>query len=183
MIHLRARRLLSALPDGLLSPGLERRVRAHVSGCARGRAEVRALEASAALLRRLPHGLVPIRVDAEAEERLAALARWNRHAPTPLGATAWLARLGSAPRLAALAATVALALVFGVRSQSSLPVEEASGTEAFNFVLAESLVPHAAHGPGPGSAARARVFEDDGGHVARAWIHPPSGAYLPPGAR
>lgn len=179
MIHLRARRLLSSLPDGLLPAGVERRVRAHLVRCASCRAELAAFEGSAALLRRLPRSLVPLRSEAAANERLVALARWGRvPASAPARSTAGRTRLSLAGRLAPLAATVALALLLG-GGPSEAP--EPAGTEAFNFVLAGSLVSEAP--PASSPAVRVRSFADDGGQVARAWIHPPSAAYLPPGPR
>jgi anti-sigma factor RsiW len=177
--HLRARRLVSSLPDGLLPARLERRVRAHLVRCAACRTELAALEGSAALLRRLPRSLVPLRSEASADERLAALARWGRVPASPsVRATTGRSRLALAGRLAPLAATVALALLLG-GSPSEVP--EDGGTEAFNFVLAGSLVSEAP--PATSPAVRVRSFADDGGQVARAWIHPPSAAYLPPGPR
>jgi len=177
VIHLRAKRLLSSLPDGLLEPATEHRVRTHAAGCARCRAELRSLEASAGLLRRLPRSLVPLRADAEAEARLEALARWGRMPAARVIAPrrSPVATLG---RLAPLAATVALALLLG-GSRPEAP-EAMDGNEAFNFVLAGSLVPAP---PAGGPIVRARALAEDGGQVTRAWIHPPSATFLPPGAR
>lgn len=181
MIHLRARRLLSSLPDGLLAPGTERRVRAHLGRCAACRGELAAFEGSAALLCRLPRSLVPLRSEAASEERLEALARWGRRpSARATRATASRSRLALAGRLAPLAATVAIALYFGAGAP---PAPEPTGTEAFNFVLAASLVSN----PPPATSRVARTrrrFGDESGPVARAWIHPPTtAAYMPPGAR
>lgn len=179
MIHLLARKLLSSLPDGLLEPATERRLRAHLGRCARCRAELAALETSAALLRRLPRSLLPLRSHAAADERLDALARWERVPPLPLrpaaaGGGAW----APVARLASLAAVVALALVLG-GGRPEAP-DEVGSNEAFNFVLAGSFV---ARPPAAAPAVRARSFSDEGDQVARTWIHPPDSVYLPPGAR
>jgi len=57
--HGRARRLLPALPDGTLPAEVEAEVRGHLARCGRCWREMRELELSEALLRRLPRVLVP----------------------------------------------------------------------------------------------------------------------------
>jgi anti-sigma factor RsiW len=175
--HLRAKRLLSSLPDGLLARPVERRVRGHVARCARCRTELHALESSAALVRRLPRSLVPLRVSPDGDHRLAALARWDRVLArrVPVGR---LTALAAFARLAPLAAALGLALLLG-GSGAEAP-EEAERNEAFNFVLAGSFGPAP---PRTGPAMRVSALAEDRGQVTRAWIHPPFSTFLPPGAR
>lgn len=74
MTHARSRDLLSDLLDGGLSPRDEARVQGHVEQCPRCERALEELRRSAALLLRLPKGLVPERWTPAAEARLRALA-------------------------------------------------------------------------------------------------------------
>jgi anti-sigma factor RsiW len=149
MRHGRAVRLLSSLPDGLLDDRAERDVRRHVAGCPRCRAELAALEASTALLRRMPASLLPLAGSPAAESRLAGLARWasgperGRPLPVPRSpgriAAGWLEAFGL-PALGAVvgAAAVTLTLLAGS------PSEPAGGADPFNLVLVGELSPQVA---------------------------------------
>jgi anti-sigma factor RsiW len=149
MRHGRAKRLLSSLPDGLLDDQPERELRAHVAGCARCRAELTALDASTALLRRMPASLLPLASSPAAESRLAVLARWAtrpaRSAPVPTRRTAgrrdpgWLEAFGL-PALGVCvgAAAITLTLLVG------RPPEPEDGADPFNLVLVGELSPQVA---------------------------------------
>ena len=135
MKHWRASRLLSSLPDGLLSPQKEREVRAHLADCARCRFELRALEASEALLRSVPATLLPLAPSREATGRLVVLARWAAGREKPSHAR-WIEAWGI-PTIGALlvgATALSLALFAG-----TAPPEAAATSEAFNYVLAGEL--------------------------------------------
>ncbi len=77
MNHWKARRLLSALPDGLLAADLEASVLAHAARCRRCHKALRELELSEELLRGIPQTLLPREWSRAAESRLAALASWS----------------------------------------------------------------------------------------------------------
>ena len=77
MIHLRARRLLSQLPDGALDRRTELEVRVHVASCARCRTRLHQLQVSEELLRRIPPSILPVQQHRGAYVRLAALSRWS----------------------------------------------------------------------------------------------------------
>jgi anti-sigma factor RsiW len=76
MTHRRASRLLSALLDGTLSPSLRRSVAHHAHGCPGCRRRLREHEAVEALVRLLPHSIVPCEPSRSAQRRLWALAAW-----------------------------------------------------------------------------------------------------------
>ena len=76
MIHWRAARLLSQLPDDTLPPETEIEVRAHVASCARCRSRLHGIQLSEDLLRQIPPSILPIEPSRDAYARLAALARW-----------------------------------------------------------------------------------------------------------
>ena len=75
MNHWTARQLLPAILDHTIPARLEAAVREHVDGCGRCQRTLAEFEASEALLAQLPAALVPIEPSAEAQERLASLAR------------------------------------------------------------------------------------------------------------
>jgi anti-sigma factor RsiW len=144
--HRRARRLLHALPDGLVPARTEFRVRQHAAGCARCRGTLLAIDASEALLRRLPTPLVPQDACAEADARLAVLARWSApsgRAREPAVPLSHPVRWGvPAVGFATAAACLAAVLFVGAPSREAAP--SYGSEEAFNFVLASSLAPSAA---------------------------------------
>ncbi len=76
MTHWKARRLLSALPDGLLANDVEASVRVHAMRCSRCRKALREFELDEKLLRGIPQALLPLDWSPAAEGRLAALASW-----------------------------------------------------------------------------------------------------------
>jgi anti-sigma factor RsiW len=128
MIHLRARRHLSGLPDGALSPRLEARVRAHAASCRRCQEILAQYEAMDRVLRRVPGPLLPQQPDAMADDALGLLASWSR-APG-----AWFERLPVHPLGAVLTAAALLLAVF-----LAMPPFELETAEPFNaVVLAEA---------------------------------------------
>ncbi|HME71881.1 MAG TPA: zf-HC2 domain-containing protein [Myxococcota bacterium] len=134
MRHWQARRLLSSLPDGLLTEAEELRVRAHLESCARCRSELGALEASEALLRRVPATLLPLAPTREASGRLALLARWAGSGGKPSRAS-WIEAWGI-PTVGALVGVAALSLSLFA---GTAPPEIPETSEAFNYVLAGEL--------------------------------------------
>lgn len=89
MIHWKASRLLAQLPDDTLAPGIEIEVRAHVASCARCRSQLREIQVSEDLLRRLPPAIVPFEAAPDAYVRLAALARWTDDAEISADPEGW----------------------------------------------------------------------------------------------
>ena len=85
MRHGKARRLIPALPDGTLPKMQELDLHVHVASCARCRRQVREMEVSESLLRRLPVSLLPEQESRASVARLASLARWSPdpYAPEP----------------------------------------------------------------------------------------------------
>lgn len=134
MRHWQARRLLSSLPDGLLPEGKEQAVRAHLESCADCRSELRALEVSEALLRRVPATLLPLAPTREANGRLALLARWAGSGAKP-GRARWIEAWGI-PTVGAFVGVAALSLFAG-----TAPREIPETHEAFNYVLVGELSP------------------------------------------
>lgn len=170
-MHWRARRLLAALPDGLLSPESEAHVRAHLARCADCRAELRAYQRSDELLRLLPRALAAAVVSGdEGERRLLGLARWTRRAPVPVRARAVLP--GS---ISSVLAAVCLVLFVGSDQRQAVEVEE---TDAFNFVLAGSFGEAAASRPTGPRARPSRAFD-----VVQVAHHQPESWFLPVGVR
>jgi anti-sigma factor RsiW len=114
MTHRAARRQLHALLEGGLAPAEAAALQTHLDGCRACQRELRALQATEALVARLPAALVPIGAGAEADARLALLARWAFHAPPErparligrraIGATLAAASLALAAWLGPLAA-------------------------------------------------------------------------------
>lgn len=134
MRHWQARRLLSSLPDRLLPAEEELQVRAHVASCARCRSDLWALEASEALLRRMPATLLPLAPTREASGRLALLARWAGGGAKPSRGS-WIEAWGI-PTVGAFVGVAALSLaLFAVTT----PPEAPETSEAFNYVLAGDL--------------------------------------------
>lgn len=134
MNHWQARGRVAALLDGTLPAATDQRVRTHVARCPRCRDVLRELEASEALLRRLPAALLPREPSPAAEARLAALARWAAPAPAAAaGASPIQAALRPARALAA-AAALALMMIGGD------PSEAPGSGEPFNFVLASAAL-------------------------------------------
>jgi anti-sigma factor RsiW len=170
MKHWQASRLLSSLPDGLLSPEKEREVRAHLECCARCRFELRALEASEALLRSVPATLLPLAPSREATGRLVVLARWAANAGKSSKAR-WIEAWGI-PTVGALlvgAAALSLSLFAG-----TAPPEVPTTSEAFNYVLAGELSSKPpAHRTSPSRPPSFQV-------VSTTF---PELAFLPPGVR
>lgn len=76
MTHRRASRLLAALLDDGLSPGLRSAVREHARGCGACRRRLREHRTAEALIRLLPVSLVPLDPSPRAQVRLWGLARW-----------------------------------------------------------------------------------------------------------
>jgi anti-sigma factor RsiW len=76
MMHRRARRLLTGLLDGGLSPPVRRAVDAHVAACPECRRRLQEHRTVAALVRMLPAALLPVEPSASAQRRLWGLARW-----------------------------------------------------------------------------------------------------------
>jgi hypothetical protein len=183
MTHRRARRLLYALPDGLLSARAELRVRQHVRGCGDCRRTMLALEASEALLRRLPASLVPLDASPEADARLAGLARWGEGrgdaravatAPARRRAPWQLPAVGAATAAACLAAV----LLVGGGSRIA-PHATTEDSEAFNFVVTSSLQPGRAEGHRPSAVARIASWDLGAAPIAQRSDH----YYLPVGVR
>lgn len=154
MMHLRARRLVPLLLDDAVEPGLARRLRAHVAGCARCASELGALRRADALLRRMPFGLAIDALDLRREHRVRRLSRWARRAaPTARPAlTPGLGRALAAATPLVAAACVALAVLAGRPGHEV----ELDPPEAFNFVLAASFSTRPAE-PAEGLAPRAVV--------------------------
>jgi anti-sigma factor RsiW len=117
MNHWTARQLLPAILDHTIPARLEAAVREHVDGCGRCQRTLAEFEASEALLAQLPAALVPIEPSAEAQERLASLARWS---PDPR--SEWQDRLGVSA-LSALAAAAMLAMVISVSGWGPMVVK------------------------------------------------------------
>ena len=120
MNHWTARQLLPAILDHTIPAGLEAEVRGHVDGCGRCRRRLAEFEASEALLARLPAALVPVEPSAEAQERLASLARW---VPDPR--PEWQERIGVSA-LGALAAAAMLLMVISVTGWGPMVVEHST---------------------------------------------------------
>lgn len=151
MRHRRARRMLSALPDGLLPAETEVAVRRHVGRCTVCLDALAELEAADALLRRLPATLLPLEPCSAAQARLTVLARWSGRAgasagPAIVEPTTRPARLAvgarwGIPAVGAMAAAACLAglLVSVVPLPGGAPIDDRD--EAFNFVLASSFAP------------------------------------------
>lgn len=76
MTHRRAARLLIALLDGGLTPGLRRAVREHARACPFCRRRLREHQGVEALIRLLPHALLPVEPSRGAQLRLWGLSRW-----------------------------------------------------------------------------------------------------------
>jgi anti-sigma factor RsiW len=74
--HRRAARLLTALLDGGLTPGLRRAVREHARECPFCRRRLREHRGVEVLVRLLPHSLLPVEPSRGAQLRLWGLARW-----------------------------------------------------------------------------------------------------------
>lgn len=117
MNHWTARQLLPAILDHTIPARLEAAVREHVDGCGRCRRTLAEFEACETLLARLPAALVPIEPSAEAQERLASLARWS---PDPR--SEWQDRIGLSA-LSALAAAAMLAMVISVSGWGPMTVK------------------------------------------------------------
>ncbi|HBZ71554.1 MAG TPA: hypothetical protein DEP35_18255 [Deltaproteobacteria bacterium] len=170
MRHWRARRLLSSLPDGLLPETKELEVRAHVESCSRCRSELWALEASEALLRRVPATLLPLATTREACGRLALLARWAGRGVEP-SRPRWIEAWGI-PTVGAFVGIAALSLALFAGSP---PPEVAETSEAFNYVLAGELSPSPpVHRVSPSRPPFVQV-------VSTTTL--PELAFLPPGVR
>ena len=120
MNHWTARQLLPAILDHTIPAGLEAEVRDHVDGCGRCRRTLAEFEASEALLARLPAALVPVEPSAEAQERLASLARW---VPDPR--PEWQERIGVSA-IGALAAAAMLLMVISVTGWGPMVVERSA---------------------------------------------------------
>jgi anti-sigma factor RsiW len=120
MNHWTARQLLPAILDHTIPAGLEAEVRDHVDGCGRCRRTLAEFEASEALLARLPAALVPVEPSAEAQERLASLARW---VPDPR--PEWQERIGVSA-IGALAAAAMLLMVISVTGWGPMVVERST---------------------------------------------------------
>lgn len=131
MNHLRARRLLAALPDATLAPAAEAKVRAHAAGCARCQRILADYEALDRLLRATPAALVPPEPTAATERALDSLARRLGPARTP-----WLERLPIHP-IGAVA--TAAALLLGVFLLT--PPFEIETAEPFNVVVVSRAQP------------------------------------------
>ncbi|MCC6639939.1 MAG: zf-HC2 domain-containing protein [Deltaproteobacteria bacterium] len=131
MIHLRARSLLAALPDGTLPARLEARVRAHAAGCRRCQRILADYAALDGLLRSLPASLVPAAPSPASESALARLSRW---ASPPRGP--WFERLPVHP-IGAVATALALLLAVFLLT----PPFEIETAEPFNAVVMASAHP------------------------------------------
>ncbi|HKE11989.1 MAG TPA: zf-HC2 domain-containing protein [Myxococcota bacterium] len=169
MRHWQASRLLSSLPDGLLCEAKERQVRAHLARCARCRFELRALEASEALLRRVPATLLPLSPSREATGRLALLARWAARGEKPSRGR-WIEAWGIPTAGALLVGATALSLALF----ASTPPEAPATSEAFNYVLAGEL---SARSPAP----RTSPIPPPSFQLVSTTL--PELAFLPPGVR
>ncbi len=128
MNHLRARRLLAALPDETLPRGVAAQVRAHAAGCARCQQILADYDRIDRLLRSLPATLVPRVRSTPAERALGLLARLARPERGP-----WFERLPIHP-IGAVA--TALALLLGVFLLT--PPFEIETAEPFNVVVVAS---------------------------------------------
>jgi anti-sigma factor RsiW len=171
MKHWQARRLLSSLPDGLLPEGKEQEVRAHLESCADCRSELRALEVSEALLRRVPATLLPLAPTREASGRLALLARWARAGSRATPARArWIEAWGI-PTVGAFVGVAALSLaLFAGKAPPEIP----ETSEAFNYVLVGELSPRPpVHRSLPSRPSSVQVVSTT----------LPELAFLPPGVR
>ena len=120
MNHRTARELLPAILDHTIPAGLEAAVREHVDGCGRCQRTLAEFQAGEALLAQLPAALVPIEPSAEAQDRLASLARWAAD-PKP----EWQERIG-VPALGALAAAAMWVMVLSVSGWGPLVVERSA---------------------------------------------------------
>jgi len=129
--HLRARRLLAALPDGTLAPEVEAEVRAHAGSCRRCQRILAQYDAIDRLLRSLPVSLVPSLPTPEAETALARLARWAGPARRP-----WFERLPIHP-IGAMATALALLLAVSLLT----PPFETETAEPFNAVVVARAQP------------------------------------------
>lgn len=136
MIHLRARRLLSALPDGTLPAATEASVRDHAAGCARCQRILADYEAMDRLLRSIPGNLVSASPE-EAELSLGAVARWFGPRRIP-----WFERLPIHPIGAVVTAGALLLSVFLLT-----PAFETESAEPFNFVVMAAAPPPRADRP------------------------------------
>ena len=83
MRHWKARRLLAALPDGMLPEDDEREVRAHLGDCAGCRRRLDQLELAESLLRHMPAALLPLERSPATHARLVSLARWSEEPELP----------------------------------------------------------------------------------------------------
>jgi anti-sigma factor RsiW len=138
MTHRRLRRRLHALLEGLLPTPEADVLRAHLAGCAACRGELRALEATEALVGRLPAALVPLGAGAEAEARLALLARWSPAAPAR---PAWgVGRLHAVGATLA-AASLVLAVWLGPLDSLIPPAREPGGQVSVASLVSTALVP------------------------------------------
>ena len=169
MRHWQASRLLSSLPDGLLCETKEREVRAHLARCARCRLELRALEASEILLRRVPTTLLPLFPSHEATGRLALLARWTTRRGKPSRAR-WVEAWGIPTAGALLVGATALSVAL----LASTPPEAPATSEAFNYVLAGELSARPA-------APRTSPIRPPSFQLVSTTL--PELAFLPPGVR
>ncbi len=171
-MHWRARRLLAALPDGLLPLATRDRLQAHLERCPACRSELRALERSEALLRLLPRAIAAAAAagEVDGERRLSVLARWTRRRPLPVRPRALLP--GAVSSLLAMACVV---LFVGAGQHSGI---EADDAEAFNFVLAGNFRPADEIRPSPARIRSSPVSEPI--QLAR---HQPDAYYLPIGVR
>lgn len=129
MRHLRARRLLAALPDGALAPVVEAQVREHAASCARCQRLLAEYAALDRVLRSLPRRLVEPAPEAELVLRRLALA-----APSPRGA--WIERFPIHPVGAVATALALLAAVILLT-----PPFEMETAEPFNVVVVARATP------------------------------------------
>jgi anti-sigma factor RsiW len=126
--HLRARRLLSALPDGTLPPATEAELRTHAAACQRCQRILADYEAMDRFLRSFPERLVPPIASNEAEGALRLLARWAGPLRAP-----WFERVPIHPLGAVVTAAALLLGVFLLT-----PPFQIESAEPFNVVVMAS---------------------------------------------
>ena len=135
MNHWTARQLLPTILDHTIPAALEAEVRNHVDGCGRCQRRLAEFEASEALLARLPAALVPLEPSAEAQERLASLARWSSDPRPPR--PEWQDHIGVSA-LGALAAAAMLAMVISVTGWGPMVTERSAPVTLAAAVLPDT---------------------------------------------
>lgn len=123
MRHWKAKRLLPALPDGMLDEVTEADLEVHVASCARCRRLRRDFERAESLLRRMPTSLLPLESSPLSYGRLVSLSRWS---PEPELRAPDRLRV---PFLALASAVLLFFIAASVNSWSPVVVGEGSGLD------------------------------------------------------